>query len=567
MKENKMTHKIKLSFFASCAIFASATLTHAADVPTVGNQPQLIDIPEKQKPEPKINIKLIEDPLSEIAKDSNKTLLINDYKFAGDKLISAQELNTIVEPYKNKELNIKDIMNITKLITKKYQDSGYIVASAYIAPKSYKDGVLTISTICGTYGGVKLSNSSLVSDSTINAIFNSNKGEYITSASLERSVLLTSDLAGVTVENTDLTAGAKTGESDLVVTTKAAPRFDGYATFDNYGSVYTGLYEYAIGANANSPLGIGDKLSVTGMLTTGGGSKNGSVNYGAPIMSNGLNLSAGYYQNQYALGNDYAALNSVGTTSAVQANLSYPVIRSKLENLNISANPQMQLLGAKQLGENTQKRAGLAVFGANYSKQADIGLPVSFSTNSSYTLGNLTFKDSNDAGLDMATTQTSGTFSKISTSTTAAIALTDALSFKNVFNAQYALAKKNLDGSQAITIGGAYAVRAFPTTQESSSNGYVYTAELGYQLPAIQNYTHNLSAFYDVGRAYMSNNNSPSGYIPFNAQILQDVGIGYSMYYKGLFAKVQLAQVVGGVKVQGVQYYTTKALFQVGLSW
>ena len=143
----------------------------------------------------------------------------------------------------------------------------------------------------------------------------------------------------VVVENADIAVGTKAGESDLIVKTKAAPRFDGYATFDNYGSVYTGLYEFGVGANANSPLGIGDKLSVTGMLTDGGGSKNGSIGYSAPIMDNGLNLSVGYYRNQYSLGNDYAALNSVGTTSTVQANLSYPVIRSAKENLTVSVNP------------------------------------------------------------------------------------------------------------------------------------------------------------------------------------------------------------------------------------
>ena len=334
-----MTQKIKLSFFASCAVFASATLTYGADVPTVGNRPRLMEIPEKQKPEPKINIKPQEDQISDIAKDSSKTILINDYKFVGDRLIPAQELNAIVEPYKNRELNIKDIMNITKLVTKKYQDSGYIIAFAYIAPKSYQDGVLTISTKSGIYGDVKLSNSSLVSDSAIGKILNSNKGKYITSGSLERSILLTSDLPGVVVENADIAVGTKAGESDLIVKTKAAPRFDGYATFDNYGSVYTGLYEFGAGANANSPLGIGDKLSVTGMLTDGGGSKNGSIGYSAPIMDNGLNLSVGYYRNQYSLGNDYAALNSVGTTSTVQANLSYPVIRSAKENLTVSVNP------------------------------------------------------------------------------------------------------------------------------------------------------------------------------------------------------------------------------------
>ncbi|MEY4503813.1 MAG: hypothetical protein RL154_105, partial [Pseudomonadota bacterium] len=54
---------------------------------------------------------------------------------------------------------------------------------------------------------------------------------------------------------------------------------------------------------------------------------------------------------------------------------------------------------------------------------------------------------------------------------------------------------------------------------------------------------------------------------PFNAQILQDVGLGYSASYDNFFGKIQIAQVVGDVKVVGVPYYTTNGLFQVGLVW
>lgn len=230
----------------------------------------------------------------------------------------------------------------------------------------------------------------------------------------------------------------------------------------------------------------------------------------------------------------------------------------------------MQLLSDKQLGENTQKRAGLGVFGVDYSKITEFGnTPTTYKANVSYTVGNLSFKDSLDATADKATVNTQGTFSKVSASLTGNIALTEALSLKNTFNAQFALGHKNLDGSQDITIGGAYAVKAYPSTQESGDSGYINTIELGYTLPTIYTkYNHNISVFYDIGRSFMTNTQMSTGQaIPFNAQILQDAGVGYSASYDNFFAKFWLAQVVGGIKVAGVPYYTTKALWQVGLVW
>ncbi|MEY4504526.1 MAG: hypothetical protein RL154_822, partial [Pseudomonadota bacterium] len=178
-------------------------------------------------------------------------------------------------------------------------------------------------------------------------------------------------------------------------------------------------------------------------------------------------------------------------------------------------------------------------------------------------------RDPIDASYNKLTTNTSGTFSKVSTSLTGNISLTDLISTKGIFNAQIAMGKKNLDGSQFITIGGAYGVRAYPSTQESGSNGYIYTQELSYALPqVIERYSHSISAFYDIGRAFMANAIASNGTaIPFNAQILQDVGIGYQASYNNFFGKIQIAQVIGGVKVAGVPYYNTKALFQVGWVW
>lgn len=539
-----------------------------AYVPTVGNQMQIIDVPSKPKNEPVINIKQ-KDHISEIASDSNKTIFIKEYKFVGNKAISTKELQQVVAPYSNKDLTMKQVNDVVSSITKYYREKGYFVARAYVAPKAYSDGILTITIIKGTFGNFKIDNSSLASDFAINNALDNLKGEDITSDAIEKAVLLTDDLAGVDVASADIMPGEKVGESDFLIKTISTPRFDGYITGDNYGSRYTGLYRATVGANANSPLGIGDKLSVMGMVTDGYGLKNGSLTYGAPITGSGLNLSAGYYNTQYSLGNDYSTLNAVGNTSALQATLSYPAIRSKLENLNLSINPQMQLISDKQLGENLQKRAGLAVVGADYSNTVEaLSLTNLLKANIGYTFGNLSFKDPNDATLDSQTIRTAGFFNKASASLSLATGLSEQLTLKNSFNAQFALGHKNLDGSQDITIGGAYAVRAYPSTQQSGDSGYIYTAELGYTLPSAAPYSHSAFLFYDVGRSFMTNTQTISGQvIPFNAQILQDAGVGYNCGYKNFFGKFQLAQVVGGVQVAGVPFYTTKALFQVGVVW
>ncbi|MEY4505020.1 MAG: hypothetical protein RL154_1317, partial [Pseudomonadota bacterium] len=463
---------------------------------------------------------------------------------------------------------ISDIEKICELVTKEYQDKGYFLAQAYIAPNSYKDEILTISITRAKYGKFSIKNSSLVTTKSIEDIFNNLKDKDVTADSIQRAVMLTSDLSGLTFKGIRTLLGEDENTTNFEIIADRAPRFDGYLMADNYGSVYNGLYRFSLGANANSPFGIGDKLSITAMATDGYGAKNGSINYQAPVGSSGLTIGGGYYNNQYTLGGVYANLEALGNTSALQLNFAYPVIKLYDESLTVSFNPQMQLVKDLQLSNNNQRKIGVGVFGLDYSKSFNaLNLGNNFKTNLNYTIGRLTFVDSADASMDAQTTNTQGTFSKIGYSGSLVTALSSEFSLKNSFNAQFALAKKNLDPSQDITIGGAYAAKAFPTTQESGDSGYIYTAELGYTLPSFSEYSHNISAFYDVGRSFMTNPNSPMGYIPFNSQILQDIGLGYSVNHKSVFAKVQVAQVVGGVKVQGVAYYTTKGLFQVGWMW
>lgn len=559
--KRELTMKTKLSIMASVLLFSGSALY--ADVQTVGS-PITNPVPAVKKSAPilKNDTEILKEE-STVLNDT-RTIFVKSFDVKGNKVISTEELLAVLKPYENTNMTMKQINEAILAVTKKYRQKGYFSALAYVAPNAYKEGVLTISISKGAFGSVKLENTSLVSDDTLRTMFESLKGQDATADSLEQKAWLISDLAGIKLSTTRISAGMEPGTVDIVFKTIPTPKYDGYFVTDNYGSRYTGENRLGAGINANSPLGIGDRLSLAGMLSSGAGTKNGSIDYTAPLTSEGLTLGLGYYRSQYVLGDSYSSLDATGTTSAIQAKFSYPLVRNGSENLAVSFNPQVQHIKDDESGSSNERKANVGVFGADYAKIAEIfDISSTLRVKFNYTTGRLMFQDSAFAAADANGADTQGSFSKIDSSITLSSLVGNEVSLKQVFNSQYALKNKNLDPSMYITIGGANGVRAFPVTQESGSSGYIYTAELSQTLPIIGTYSHTAYMFYDAGRAF----NPDTSVVPFTSSILQDVGVGYKINDNMLFAKFELARVVGGTEVSGVPSYLGKGLFQVGIVW
>ncbi|WP_318531834.1 ShlB/FhaC/HecB family hemolysin secretion/activation protein, partial [Pseudomonas huaxiensis] len=85
--------------------------------------------------------------------------------------------------------------------------------------------------------------------------------DAVRSAELERSLLLLSDTPGVEVKST-LKPGASVGATDLLVDVTPGPLLSGSVDADNYGNRYTGEYRLGGTLNVNSPLGLGDRLTL-----------------------------------------------------------------------------------------------------------------------------------------------------------------------------------------------------------------------------------------------------------------------------------------------------------------
>ena len=90
-------------------------------------------------------------------------------------------------------------------------------------------------------------------------------------------MLIINDTPGVVVTGADVMPGSDVGTSDFAITTQATKRVDGYVVVDNYGSRYTGENRVQALANINSPFNIGDKITVSGLVSNGADLKNGKL--------------------------------------------------------------------------------------------------------------------------------------------------------------------------------------------------------------------------------------------------------------------------------------------------
>ena len=460
----------------------------------------------------------------------------------------------MINSYAGKSYTLGELEKIASLITKKYREEGYFVARAYIPKQSMSEGILEIAVIEGNYGVFHLKNSSLVSNERVQAMLDDIKGDNVVSVdTLERAMLIINDTAGVKVTGADVKPGEKVGTSDFSITTEATNPYSAYIISDNYGSKYTGRYRVNVGLSANSPLGYGDKFGINGVISTKTDLKNGKVYYNFPLMANGLRGEISAAKTTYSLAEDYAALDALGHSTSLEALLSYPLIRTRLETLNLSLGLVHKEMEdeVRSTATLTKKESDALNVGANYLKNDTLfGFNSTLSTQVTLTMGDLDSPTNTD---------TDGSYSKIAGSMEQNVELTPEYALTASLRFQKALGNKNLDGSEDFSLGGAYGVRAFPDGEHSSENGYLLGLELFYTLPTIETISHKVSVFADTGYASMEKSNGTS-----QSRHLSDVGAGYQASYKSFFTKAQVARVVGGEKVESENERSTRLLLQLG---
>jgi hemolysin activation/secretion protein len=510
----------------------------------MAQQPNISNI-QNQIKQPKIEKKSVELPKVDtqlkapLKSFDKKTKYIKSYNIEGNNHIPTSELMDIAKEYEDKRLTFDAVHELTTKITKYYRSKGYFVARAYIPKQNMQNSVLTISIIEGEYGKFHLNNDSLVNTNVVQAMLDDvKKYNIVSTTTLERAMLIINDSAGVQVSSAEVMPGAKVGTSDFRIATKPTTRYDGYAMVDNYGSKATGKHRVNGGININSPLGRGDKLTLSTLLTKNKGLTNGRIGYEIPIMPNGLKLNTSISHTTYNLGGEYASLDAVGKSTSVDMGLVYPYMRTTNENINLYTTLAYKKLQDEIRSTNTKtdKKLTSLKIGANYDnifENSNIYFDIYI------TGGELSFDDETSKAIDKAGANSDGVYYKANIDINYNIALLQNITLQNSLKLQQTLKSKNLDGSEDFTVSGSNGVKAYLDSELSGERGYLFGTEAFYTLPMGYG---RVGLFYDIGGAYQADDSN----INTTNYTLQDTGLGYYGNYKSLSYQLQFAHSLGG---------------------
>ncbi len=432
-------------------------------------------------------------------KNADETRLrVMQIRITGSTVFSEDELHDIVADAQYRELTLTQLQTLAERITAYYRERGYLLARAIVPAQNINSGTIDLMVIEGRLGRIIERNNDVVGGAAMEPLGELKNGEVAQDQTLERSLLLLSDIPGVKVSST-LVPGSLPGTSDLIVDVQPGSTVTGSIDIDRNGDRFSGLTRTGGSLNINNPLGLGDQAIVRGKFSEG--LRYLFADYHLPVSSAGMRMGVSASGLNYELGDTLASLGYKGHARTVSVYAIYPITRSRRSNMfaelqadrirledqitvnDFRINKDVNLLTAALNGDWIDNWSG----SGNWLVQ--------------YQSGHLAL-DAETAQIDALSAKSAGNFSKLVYALRRLHAMGPATSLLLSVNGQ--IANKNLDTSQKMSLGGAYAVRAYAQGEALGDQGYVATAELfrriGMSLPGIW----QASVFIDHGAVTVS---------------------------------------------------------------
>ena len=471
-----------------------------------------LQLPSKQT----LELNLPDAPSSD-ASASGPSLVVNGFTLNGNSAFNGDELLALLADLQGRSVSLGELQGGANRITVYYRERGYPLARAYIPAQEIDAGVVQIGVLEGRYGEVQVDNNAGVKGAALAPLNALKSGDAVHGDALERSLLLLNDIPGIEVKST-LTPGASVGATDLLVNVLPGKLLDGSVDLDNFGNRYTGEYRLGASLNLNSPLGLGDRLSLRAM-----GSDEQQhyyrIGYQLPIGPWATQLGVAYSDMDYQLSKDFEELDAHGNARISSVYVLQPLLRSR----DFSLYAQLQF-DDKRLKDDIdlfsskadkRSRVVIASLSGNSQDRLFGGGVNAFSV--AWAQGSLSIDGAFNQLIDDLTAGTRGRFHKITPSIVRLQRLTERFSLYGQVQGQWA--DGNLDSSEKFSLGGIYGVRAYPQGEASGDQGWLANLELRYALTE----AWQLSGFVDHGQARLNKNTWSVG---DNQRSLSGAGLG-----------------------------------------
>ena len=498
----------------------------------------------------------------QIAPSVNDTtpLPVTKITVSGNTSFDTDTLHGLVANGEGRTLTLAQLNALAQTITDYYHAHGYPLARAYLPPQAIEHGTVRIAVLEARYGDVKIMNDSRVADGPLAAVLAPLRpGDLITQDVLDSRLLLLGDLPGV-IPRATLSPGAAVGTADLAVQADAGALVSGSVTADDLGNRYTGRARLGANLNINSPLRLGDLLSVN-VLSSGRGLNYGRLAYQLPITGSGTRIGAAYSALTYRLSGDLDDLEAHGTASAASVWLSHPFVRS--QNVNITGSLQFNHKRFDDridvAGLVNKRHTDSATFSLDATRRDGFGGGGITLARVSVTPGRLSFTNAQAEANDAATVKTAGSYARWNATLARLQTLTTTTRLYASLSGQYS--PDNLDPSEQFLLGGANSVRGYEIATLGGASGYLATIELRHDLRLPLPGQWQGTLFADTGA--VRRNAHPVGTDP-NVAHISDVGLALDWSGPDQWVgRVQVAIPVGATPVIAGERPSARAWLQL----
>lgn len=512
-----------------------------ASPPNAGTILQQQQPPRPPQPQPsRPNLQVAPDPAPGLP--AWAPFAVRTIRIVGNTAFSTATLHRLVASAEGGSATLAQLEALAATITAWYRDHDFPLSRAIVPAQAIAGGVVTIQVVEAHAGAVRLHNSSRVRDTLLAATLAPlQPGQPVAGATLDRALLLLSDVPGVAVEAV-IKPGAEVGAADVDVTTSASPTTFASVVLDNAGNRYIGRTRLGVYGALTNPLHAGDVLDAN-VVSTGNGMDYGRVGYEALVNGLGTRAGAGYSRVHYTLQDDVDALDAYGTAGVASAWIKQPLVRSRAVNVALQLAYDSKHLRDRigVTGTRTDRRLGNWVLSLTGDlRDGVLGGGVN-AWSIGWTRGHSRFDDTAAAQLDAATAQTRGAFSKWNVNASRLQRLGARTTL--YLNAGGQGANTNLDSAEKMTVGGPYTVRAYDVGAVSGDTGYTASIELRHDAGTFFGGGLQASAFIDSARVTINHTAWTTGE---NAARLSGAGLGLAWSGAGAWrASVAVATPIG----------------------
>jgi hemolysin activation/secretion protein len=519
---------------------AGLILRQNRDVPVAPNRPgeALIEKPEQTKPPMK--------------PESSQQVVVKNFVFSGNTRFSNAELQSLLTRFTGRSINFTDLQSATAVITKHYRDAGYFVALAYLPAQSIKKGTVEIAVLEGYLDdshkktdAINLIGNTRINKKVLQRFLDTQKpGSVVTEKNMSRLSLLINDIPGLDAK-TVISPGSKTGTSAISLKVKEGPLVTGYVSTDNYGLYATGYYRFDGGISLNDLTGFGDQLNLRAQTTDSGNTVAGWADYNIPVNGYGTRLAFNFSELHYTLGRAYTPLDADGLARTIGATVLHPLLLSTNSRLTGIAHYEHRWMNSNINLFNEHNDRELDIMSFSFAGHLFDKLLAAGGLTQGYvnvSAGSVDITNAQAFAIDTSRQglHTSGGYHKFNWQLNRTQNIIAGFSLYTNFQGQ--VASKNLDSSEQISLGGPFAIRAYPVGEGSGSEGWMFNAESRYRfanIPYVPGYLQAI-AFIDTGNSRINTNPIPA--IPQNSRQLTGFGFGINwLEVKGVNIRTSIA--------------------------